>query len=172
MGEGEFLLAAVFLVVVLIAARRCLPLLQLEHALRRARENIRPAGRKWKRRDAPQSVTLRRLNPEDRTGFLRAWHSVRRQFENDPNTALLYADLLISGLLRDPAGSLSPRRRAETLLEGQLKDKYLAAHDITLHNTPGPMKPNELKRAMGLYEVLFDELMNESNAPNQVRRIN
>ncbi|HWB84283.1 MAG TPA: hypothetical protein VG675_09100 [Bryobacteraceae bacterium] len=93
----------------------------------------------------------RNLSEEDRRGFLRVWRSVRERFSSDPSTAVVYADILVSDLMQEHGWA--SRSSALAVLD----DRYRAAHAIAIKRER--IEPDELRRAIRLYTVLFDELL-------------
>jgi hypothetical protein len=106
-----------------------------------------------------------KLSEEDREGFFQVWLSVREEFDADPRATVRRADLLVSDLIdvgcprtrRDSAGSM--------LADTPLRSKYWRAHEIAVRSKDGCAQPNELKRAIRLYTVLFDELLGVTDPP-------
>ena len=98
----------------------------------------------------------RELTKEEWNGFLAVWESVRARFEQDPRVAVVYADLLISELLTSNTNC-------------NLNDKYLTAHKLTRTEYSGTVNTEKLKRVMGLYNSLFDELVKTGPTHSPVR---
>lgn len=94
------------------------------------------------------------LAPEDRDGFLLMWASIREDFDADPCAAVLHADLLISDLMEDSQAS-TPTPFADPLLDATYQSAHHIAIQARLRETP----IRQLKRAMDLFGVLFDELL-------------
>jgi hypothetical protein len=156
------ILAAVVLVVLaLSAAGRRGPQFQDLEALDPERETDR---KRWHRR-------VRRLSDQDRDGFLQVWHSLMQRYQNDPCAAVVYADLLISGLIQERCQRVSKEREGpEGYLDRPLRDKYHIAHQIAVHDKRGPVLPDDLNRAMELYAAVFDELLADSDTGDRRRK--
>jgi hypothetical protein len=101
------------------------------------------------------------LTEEDSQGFLQVWGSVQERFEDDPKAAVVYADLLISGLLQIAGCQTHAEGRSEILLH----EKFSAAHTIAFESTQRGVAPDALRRAMSLYAAVFDELFRELRVP-------
>ena len=98
-------------------------------------------------------------NEEDWEGLDQVWCSIRQRFDDDPNTAIVYADIVISDLLLDhngpPSGNLGhPCNFGSPLV----KSSYQAAHEITASGKSRPLSPDEMKEAMALYVTVFDRV--------------
>lgn len=114
---------------------------------------------------------VRRLSDQDRDGFLQVWHSLVERYHTDPRAAVVYADLLISGLIQERCQRVSKDLDGpEAFLERPLRDKYHIAHQIAVHDKRGPVLPDDLNRAMELYSTVFDELLAESESAGRGRR--
>jgi hypothetical protein len=97
-------------------------------------------------------VRFRPLSEQDRRGFLDAWGSVRDHFEADPTAAVVYADVLVSALMQQ-------RETLEGAAQGRRRDQYRIAHEIATRQAQRPMSREDMARALGLYAVLFHELL-------------
>jgi hypothetical protein len=97
---------------------------------------------------------IRQLTEEEWNGFVGVWQSIRARFEQDPKVAVVYADLLISDLVANKT-DCNPN------------DKYRTAHELTRSGDTGSVNAEKLRRAMGLYDAIFDELVRtgRSHAP-------
>jgi hypothetical protein len=155
---GPILLVAAFLALVAITALGCW---WLEHSAPRTDELAiclrRDAKGAGKNESSRPRVRPRPLSEEDRRGFIAAWGSVRDHFEDDPNTAVVYADVLVAALMR--------QRGMTDDSSGRLQDQYRLAHEIATHQAPRPLVRDDLGRALGLYAVLFHELLPSAPAP-------
>jgi hypothetical protein len=114
-------------------------------------------------------LSRNRLTEQDRNGFLQAWHSVQDHFDADPKAAVIYADLLVSDLIRETGRPGAPDESESDFVPSKLKEKYLAAHAIAVQNKLGVLRPGELRRAMSLYAVVFDEILGNGKGPETGR---
>lgn len=149
--------ALLFVVAVVILADACRPmlLLHLDKVSRPEHDDPRSNGHNEEAYE--MEGVLLALSDEDRYGFLRMWDSVREEFQVHPKVTVLHADLLMSDLIEDYKGPV----------RGEDKSRYWSAHEIALRSRKGWAKPNELERAMGLYAVLFDELLGTGEPPRE-----
>lgn len=96
---------------------------------------------------------IRQLTEEEWNGFVGVWQSIRARFDQDPKLAVVYADLLISDLVANNTGKVTRGGDCD------LSDQYRTAHELTRSGHTGTVTAEELRRAMGLYAALFDELV-------------
>jgi hypothetical protein len=153
--------ALLFLVAMVVLADACRPLLRL-------RLNEASSNNQQDPPRLPESFAVHpliasprlTLSDEDRDGFTRVWDSIRERFDTDPTVTVVHADLLMSDLIEDCSGSAKETDgESGVLARLQLKNRYSSAHEIAARTKEGLVKPSELERAMGLYAVLFDELL-------------
>lgn len=97
------------------------------------------------------------LSEGDREGFCLVWKSVRQEFDTDPAVAIVHADLLIADLIEYYRCSVASP--AGPLAEGEIKTDYERAHQVALRSKQGFVERVELERAIGVYTVVFDELV-------------
>jgi len=160
LGMALILATAAFLVLIAITALGCwwlerpgretddLGSCLRRHAIRHPETTGLPRSR----------FRSRPLSEQDRRGFLDAWGSVRDHFEADPNAAVVYADVLVSALLQQ-------RETPESAAQGRRWDQYRIAHEIATRQAQRPMSREDMARALGLYAVLFHELLPCAPAP-------
>jgi hypothetical protein len=101
--------------------------------------------------ESPPAPNLygKRLSAEDLEGCIRAWQLIRAQFQCDPKTAILYADLLMSDLV---GVGMSAGQSTAAL-------RYRTAHAIARSGNARIARRAELDRAMQIYASLFDDLV-------------
>lgn len=152
------IIGTIFILLIVVAAypRRSSP---GNHFLTELEEEPEERGSTTARR-VPQHRSVRSLSPEDMRGFLRVWRSVREHFPDDPKTAVLYADLLMSDVIGYPAWR--NESGADMCLDGELKDKYRAAHKIAVRSRSGEMTREELARAISLYAAILNGLLGDA----------
>jgi len=100
----------------------------------------------------------RQLTEEEWNGFVGVWQSIRVRFVDDPKVAVVYADLLISDLVANYAEGAS---RAG---DRKVYEKYRIAHELARPGHTGPVTAEVLRRAMGLYSALFDDLVRSGSS--------
>ena len=104
--------------------------------------------------------SVRRITEQDRESFRQVWQSISGHFESDPRIVIVYADLMVSELIRESPRSASEGYSGpEVAVRSRLWDKYRHAHEIAANAKSGLAKTEELHRAMILYTALFDELL-------------
>jgi hypothetical protein len=106
------------------------------------------------------------LSEEDRDGFCQVWHSVREEFETDPNAAVRRADLLLLDLIEDCTGPSGDGDESSGLFAGpDMEREFWCAHEIALRCKNGLAQAIDLDQAIRLYGVLFERLLeNQGNA--------
>jgi len=115
---------------------------------------------------SPASTALR-LNEEDWQGLCTVWQSICERYPREPKVALLYADLVISDLVRDRANA--PQNEAMAPPSGDaITEQYRAAHDIVSYGRSRMLNPSEFDHAMDLYKNLFEELCAMGELPGHL----
>ena len=98
------------------------------------------------------------LGEDEWEGLIEVWSSIREQFDHDPNSAIVYADLVVSDMLLDRSSPFLHDSNAACEFEiGQVKRSYRTAHEITAGGKSRPLSERELQDAMALYASVFDQ---------------
>ena len=114
------------------------------------------------------SSTLR-LSREDWQGLCKVWQSICERYPVEPKTALAYADMVMSDLLRDRAGSPESATMVIRMNDAETQ-QCRAAHEIVVRGRARMLDPKEFDRAMDLYKDLFDEIFAASELPRRLSR--
>ena len=103
------------------------------------------------------SCTAVRLNREDWQGLCKVWQSICKRYPAERETALMYADLVMSDLVRDRP-DVAESKALVIPLDDAISRQYHTAHDIVAHSGTRTLNSSEFDRAMDLYKNLFEEL--------------
>jgi hypothetical protein len=162
----ELLLAAILLLAALAGARRVTALIALfrDQFVRTGRNRL-AVSRASSFVRSQNAGHRGPLSPEEHAGFEFVWQSVRKRFERDPNTAISYADLLISDLLHHHGCCNGKGTLSSTSVVDELTEKYQHAHSIAFHQLPKPTTRTDLERVMLIYEEVFQRFVGGPNKP-------
>lgn len=97
------------------------------------------------------------LGEEQRMGFLRVWRGVYEGFDRDPAVAVLYADVLVSALMR-----VHEQCAGGPGVDSVTRERHRIAHDRATHHVEGPLTRAELRETLEVYAALFDRLLGSS----------
>jgi hypothetical protein len=95
------------------------------------------------------------LSDEDRNNFFHLWYSIHERFGENPETAVLYADMLLSDLMQEYAWDEEDRDQERNVRQSN----YTAAHAIATRVRQGRIAGGELQQAMEIYTLLFNEIL-------------
>jgi hypothetical protein len=166
-GHTEMIMAALFILVVIVISGAVTSIIirwyihnvpQVTHILW-ARDVLADQPGPFDRRKGSHAIPKgfgRRLSEEDRDELFQVWQSIRTRFIDDPKLALVYADIVISDLIRK--ASQNTGTSLHNLDDSRIDETYRTAHEIVIRNKTGIVNPSELDQAMGLYMAVFDEL--------------
>lgn len=118
------------------------------------------------------SLTIRRLEPDERTKFERAWESAQGTFVDTPATGLRDADLLVMQVMRDrgyPVEQFEQRAKLISVDHPDLVEHFRSAHGVAVASEEDRAETEELRQAMVGYRFLFDELL-EGGDPERTSR--
>ena len=92
-------------------------------------------------------------------GLIQVWDSIRERFDEDPNAAITYADMVVSDLVLDRRGPF-PHDPIESCSFGnaRVKSTYQTAHQIAACGRSRPLSSVELRRAIALYGSVLREV--------------
>jgi hypothetical protein len=111
---------------------------------------------------------IRALALVDRARFLDSWRGVQARFVDGPAGAVSEADRLLGDVMATRGYPVSDfeQRAADISVDHPLVLKnYRTAHDIALRQMRGEASTEDLRQAMVHYRTLFEELVNEPEAP-------
>ena len=108
------------------------------------------------------SFALRPLPAEDAERFSASWRTVQAHFVDDPRSAVVDADRLISEVMRARGYPVEdPDRRLDDLSveHAQVVNHYRDANAIMARHERGEASTEDLRQAMVHFRALFDELV-------------
>jgi hypothetical protein len=98
---------------------------------------------------------------EERRGFVSVWHMIQKRFEVDPSVALIYADVIISALIRRLESQSHAPNAHQPYPDARIREQYRLAHEVTMHTTQQPVSRGQLRVAFDTYTSLFNCLSEE-----------
>ena len=113
-------------------------------------------------------LDIRPLEPAARLNFIDRWKEVQAQFVDDPARAVASADALLGEVMTAwgyPVSDFDQRAGDISVDHPEVVKHYRAGHDIALRHAQGQASTEDLRQAMIHYRALFDELVNETDAP-------
>lgn len=144
------------------------------------RSRIRRGGRQRRRGDraangggAPQQsagdgrrrgeldLTPRTLTDDERTAYVRRWVRIERDAAAQPATALLDADEMLAGMLRDigyPVGRFVEHAADMSAEHGAVVHDYRVARNVTFDTRLGLAGTAEIREAIRRYRCVFERL--------------
>ena len=109
-----------------------------------------------------ETLNIRELTHDERTGYLADWAVVQTKFVDEPGQAIVNADRLIMEVMqkRDyPVSDFEQRAADVSVSYPTLVSHYRAARVIALKNEQQQADTEELRQAMIHYRALFEELV-------------
>jgi len=144
---------------------------EYDHVLHSARTPAEAEQELLTRQARVEKFSIRALSREDADRFATAWKSVQARFVDDPRTAVIEADRLISDVMRTRGYPVDdPNRVIDDLSvdHAHVINHYRAGRDIVTRHEKGQASTEDLRQAMVHFRALFDELV-AGNRPN-IRR--
>ena len=121
-----------------------------------------------------QKLTIKPLDPAERTAFTTRWTDVQARFVDDPPRAVTYADALLGEVMTArgyPVSDFEQRAGDISVDHPQVVENYRAGHDIAERHARGEAGTEDLRQAMIHYRSLFEELVQEEDrSPEPARR--
>jgi len=107
-------------------------------------------------------LDIRALSPAARQGFAQRWRGVQSTFVDDPASALVQADQLVTEVMRErgyPVEDFDQRAADISVDHPTIVQNYRAAHDIHLSSQRGDVGTEQQRQAFVHYRALFDKLL-------------
>ena len=120
------------------------------------------------RTERVEGFHIRALALGDRARFLESWRGVQARFVDGPAGAVAEADRLLGDVMSTRGYPVSDfeQRAADISVDHPLVlENYRTAHDTALRQMRGEATTEDLRQAMVHYRTLFEELVNEPEAP-------
>jgi hypothetical protein len=114
------------------------------------------------RKSRVEKFSIKPLSREDAERFSTAWRSVQAQFVDDPRSAVIEGDRLITDVMRHRGYPLDdPNRIVDDLSvdHGPVINHYRAGREIVSRHERGQASTEDLRQAMVHFRALFDELV-------------
>jgi hypothetical protein len=105
--------------------------------------------------------------------FIDRWKDVQARFVDGPARAVADADALLGEVMTArgyPVSDFEQRAGDISVDHPEVVRNYRAGHDIALRHAQGNASTEDLRQAMIHYRSLFDELVNETEAPAAERQ--
>jgi hypothetical protein len=109
-----------------------------------------------------QEFHIRDLNSQEVDHFSVAWRDVQEQFVDTPKEAVAEADRLIHDLMSTRGYPMSDFEQSAadiSLDHPRVVQNYWAARDLAQRDVAGKASTEDLRQAMVLYRVLFEDLL-------------
>jgi hypothetical protein len=138
------------------------------------RGSRRSAEAELERREAKRErLDVVSLAPAARDRYVSGWREVQARFVDDPSSAVVDADRLVTEVLRDrgyPMDEFEQRAADISVDYPHVVEHYRAGHAIYLASDRGEASTEELRQAFVHYRALFDELLEtEDETVEEVR---
>jgi hypothetical protein len=144
---------------------------EYDHVLQSTRTSAEAERELQERQSRVESFSITPLSPADAERLGTAWRSVQAQFVDEPRSAVIQADRLISEVMRARGYPVDdPKRRLDDLSvdHAHVLNHYRAGREIVARHEGGQASTEDLRQAMVHFRALFDELV--STSPRNVRR--
>jgi len=141
---------------------------EYEHAIAHEGGRAKAEAELAKREKRVSKLDIRPLEPAARLNFIDRWKEVQAQFVDDPARAVASADALLGEVMTArgyPVSDFDQRAGDISVDHPEVVKHYRAGHDIALRHAQGQASTEDLRQAMIHYRALFDELVNETDAP-------
>jgi hypothetical protein len=121
-----------------------------------------------------EKLRIIKLSSADHDRFASAWRADQARFVDDPKSAVVEADRLVTEVMQArgyPMSNFEQAAEDVSVDHPQVVDYYRRAHEIAIRNERGEASTEDLRRAMVYYRSLFEDLL-ETNVqvPTEVRR--
>jgi hypothetical protein len=125
------------------------------------------------RRARVEQLDIRPLDPASRRRYVEQWQALQSGFVDDPAVAVTEADGIIVQVMRErgyPIDDFEQRAADVSVDHPTVVENYRAGHAISKRATRNEASTEELRRAVIHYRALFEELVNEPNEAEELRR--
>ncbi|MGW3625425.1 hypothetical protein [Streptomyces sp. NPDC000880] len=121
------------------------------------------------REERHEALEIRPLPSTVRDRYARDWTSVQEHFVDSPDQAVGEADRLVTTLMSErgyPTESYEQQKRDLSVEHSRTLEHYRIAHEINERAGGRDTSTEELRSAMVHYRALFEELLEDGNAPS------
>lgn len=108
------------------------------------------------------SYELKELSSEQRRGYGTEWASVQARFVDDPQRAIVQADVLVQKVMQTrgyPLGDFENQAADISVDHPEVVRNYRLAHSISRSARSGRTSTEELRQGLLHYRALFDDLL-------------
>jgi hypothetical protein len=116
-------------------------------------------------------LSITPLAPAEAARFRQAWNALQSRFVDNPKGVVVQADQLVRELMIKrgyPMGDFERRAADISVDHPAVVETYRAAQAIAVRDQRGEANTEELRKAVVHYRVLFDELLEVSEAKQEV----
>jgi FtsZ-interacting cell division protein ZipA len=109
-----------------------------------------------------EKFSLHPLPPIERERYAEEWSHVQRRFVDDPSTAVLQAEKLVTTVMTArgyPMGDFEQRAADISVHYPRVVDNYRRARELTIRHASGQSSTEDLRQSMVYFRSLFDELL-------------
>jgi hypothetical protein len=113
-----------------------------------------------------KSYKIRALTSDERGRFTNLWQRVQAQFVDDPSTAVVEADVLVTELMTTrgyPMTDWEHRVEDLTVDHPAVVNHYRQARDISRRQAGGGATTEDLRQALVHYRALFTDLLDDAS---------
>jgi hypothetical protein len=113
------------------------------------------------------------LKPEECSRYTADWLREQSLFVDDPQAAVNHADALVQNVMQRrgyPVGDFDQNAADLSVDHPRVVENYRVAHEIALREGRGPGATEDLRKAMVSYRVLFEDLLETAEKPQEVRK--
>src|ERR1019366_9680669 len=113
------------------------------------------------------------LPAEDRLRYMGDWRREQSLFVDDPRAAVKHADTLVQDVMQRrgyPVGDFEQNAADLSVDHPRVVENYRVAHEIALREVRGSGTTEDLRKAMVSYRVLFEDLLETAEKPEEVRK--
>ena len=118
-----------------------------------------------------EHLSITTLAPSEAARFSQAWNALQGRFVDNPKGVVAQADQLVRELMLArgyPMGDFERRSADISVDHPAVVETYRAAQAIAVRDQRGEANTEELRKAVVHYRVLFDELLEVSEAKQEV----
>jgi hypothetical protein len=144
---------------------------EYERTVVRAGDELAAESELRERQARREELEVRPLDAAARKGFEDAWAETQAEFMHDPGAAIHDADRLIQRVMRDrgyPAEDFDDSAAIVSVDHPVVVERYRRAHTIAMANADGQPEPDALQVAMQDYRIVFEELLEDDAAAEDV----
>ena len=113
------------------------------------------------------------LAPAEAARFSQAWKALQARFVDNPKGVVVQADQLVRELMERrgyPMGDFDSRAADISVDHPEVVEHYRAAQAVAVRDQRGAANTEEMRMAVVHYRALFDEMLEVSESPQEVRK--